>query len=93
MKAYYVTKVIEKEGVIIIKELTEAVGHVGHISEVFFYGAGCIGNNAETMEGILKDAFPNAELEVGSDILAAAVPLCPTRPLSLPLSPPEYPPG
>lgn len=55
-----------------IEELTEAVGHVGHISEVFFYGAGCIGNNAETMEGILKDAFPNAELEVGSDILAAA---------------------
>ena len=42
------------------------------ITEVFFYGAGCIGKNVEKVAQVLKEIFPSAMVMVSSDLLGAA---------------------
>lgn len=45
--------------------------------KVFFYGAGCVGQvQLKSVSGALVHYFPNAEIEVASDLLAAARSLC-----------------
>jgi glucosamine kinase len=45
--------------------------------EVFFYGAGCVGEaQLKSVEGALIQHFPTARIEVASDLLAAARSLC-----------------
>ncbi len=47
------------------------------IEQVFFYGAGCANPTAnQTAAEALKSVFPQAEIEVASDLLAAARALC-----------------
>jgi N-acetylglucosamine kinase-like BadF-type ATPase len=51
------------------------------ISKVFFYGAGCMDyENSERIEIALKNVFRNAEINVASDILAAAISLFNNKP-------------
>ena len=42
------------------------------VTEVFFYGAGCIGKNIEKVTQVLKNFFPSAMVMVSSDLLGAA---------------------
>lgn len=42
------------------------------IDAVYFYGAGCQKNKIPIMENIVKEVFPNAIIEVCSDLIAAA---------------------
>ena len=47
------------------------------VEQVFFYGAGCANPTVnQTAAGALKSVFPQADLEVASDLLAAARALC-----------------
>ena len=63
-------------------ELVPELGDLtGNISEIYFYGAGCIseevcGNVAEA----LRENVPAEKIEVYTDLLAAAHALCGTRP-------------
>ena len=49
---------------------------LGGVEEVHFYGAGCTPQNKFIVEDILKDIFNDAEVNVESDLLAAARALC-----------------
>ncbi|WP_300286566.1 ATPase [uncultured Alistipes sp.] len=50
------------------------------IRSVFFYGAGCaFPDKIETVRGVLATRFPEARVEVGSDMTAAARALCGRR--------------
>jgi N-acetylglucosamine kinase-like BadF-type ATPase len=42
------------------------------VTEVYFYGAGCIGKNIEKVNQVLKKFFPSAMVMVSSDLLGAA---------------------
>ncbi|MGB3849497.1 MAG: N-acetylglucosamine kinase [Tunicatimonas sp.] len=47
------------------------------VEQVWFYGSGCANPAAnQTAAGALKSVFPQAEIEVASDLLAAARALC-----------------
>lgn len=47
------------------------------VRSIRFYGAGCRGAAIESLEGILRSAFPETvEVAVGSDLLAAAHAVC-----------------
>ena len=46
------------------------------INEVHFYGAGCIPTTITIMERVLSKRFPDASIEVASDLLGAARALC-----------------
>lgn len=46
------------------------------VGEVYFYGAGCTPLNKLVVESILKENFLDAEVNVESDLLAAARALC-----------------
>ncbi len=51
------------------------------VRSVFFYGAGCaFPEQIETVRGVLAVRFPEARIEVGSDMTAAARALCGRRP-------------
>lgn len=50
------------------------------IDRVYFYGAGCIGDVINKVADAIKVSFPNAEVEVASDLLAAARALCGDKP-------------
>lgn len=49
-------------------------------SNIFFYGAGCNAQAAPRLEKCLKQLFPEAEVEVESDLLGAARALCGKEP-------------
>lgn len=51
--------------------LTE-VDDLGLVEEIHFYGAGCAGEGARSMEAALRALAPGAEIEVRSDLLGAA---------------------
>lgn len=52
-------------------------GMLPHFSSVCFYGAGCCGEGASLIRGILEDAFPeNTLIKVYSDLMAAARAVC-----------------
>lgn len=46
------------------------------INDIYFYGAGCTAQHKGVVENCLKETFPNANVEVASDVLAAARALC-----------------
>ena len=47
------------------------------IANLFYYGTGCGNpNNAKSVKRALKRVFPNAKIEVGTDLLAAARSVC-----------------
>ena len=52
--------------------------HDTQISEIYFYGAGCIYGAAATseLERTMHDVFPTAKIEIRSDMLGAARALC-----------------
>lgn len=45
-------------------------------TDIFFYGAGCIGQFKLNVHHALKKLFPNTEIHVNSDLLGAARALC-----------------
>ena len=49
------------------------------VEEVHFYGAGCIPQKKNVLESILKETFHDADVNVESDLLAAARALCGTN--------------
>lgn len=53
---------------------TELLPQIGdrHVDELHFYGAGCIFQGAERVGRALKERFPQARIEVESDMLGAA---------------------
>lgn len=51
-----------------------------HITEVHFYGAGCLPHTAMKINNILKDVFPKATIETETDLTGAARALCGKKP-------------
>ncbi len=47
-----------------------------HIDNIYFYGAGCTKQKKGVVEECLTKLYPQAEIEVASDVLAAARALC-----------------
>src|SRR5574344_506662 len=60
---------------VITKELFPALGN-GKIAKVCFYGSGCRGDKIEMMENIFISLFPESEIDVNGDLLAAARAVC-----------------
>lgn len=60
---------------VITKELFPALGN-GKIDKVCFYGSGCRGDKIEMMENIFISLFPESEIDVNGDLLAAARAVC-----------------
>ncbi|MDO4190672.1 MAG: ATPase [Bacteroidales bacterium] len=52
------------------------VDYRDEVTEVFFYGAGCVPDRIPGMEAMLRDVFPKAATHVASDLLGAARALC-----------------
>lgn len=50
------------------------------ISEIYFYGAGCLPEPALKIEKILKECFPKATVQANTDLLGAARALCGRNP-------------
>lgn len=46
------------------------------VTQIYFYGAGCIHPFSENVNDALQDLFPNAETHIYSDLLGAARALC-----------------
>lgn len=46
------------------------------VDHVFFYGAGCIPPYSTTVKRLVQRAYPNAEVQVESDMMGAALALC-----------------
>ena len=57
---------------IIQLELLPQISHSQTISEIYFYGAGCIGDKINVIKNILQTFFHANKIEVHSDLLAAA---------------------
>jgi len=56
-----------------IKNVAAHQNNVGKITRISFYGAGCAKNESkETIKGLLERFFPKANVEVYSDLIAAA---------------------
>lgn len=61
---------------LLLKELKPRLGKVV-IDEVYYYGTGCANpDNARLMKKAIKQVFPDADIEVNHDLLAAARALC-----------------
>lgn len=62
------------------KEVFSHVPQPDSVNEIFFYGAGCIGAVLQKVTEAIAQSFPNAKIEVASDMLGAARSLCQNRP-------------
>lgn len=62
------------EGRDTMKDMPNGISH--RITEVHFYGAGCIQPFAQSVSEVLEKAFPSASIHVYSDLLGAARALC-----------------
>ena len=60
---------------IIIEELLPVLGDA-EIDEVVFYGSGCRAEKIVPMHNLLSDLFPNSDVEINSDLIAAARAVC-----------------
>lgn len=58
----------------LLPQLTE--GMQTAISEIHFYGAGCLPEPSERMQKLLARCFPHADIYVRSDLEGAAIALC-----------------
>lgn len=66
-------EVVERELLPQLKTIVATEGDsVASIEALHFYGAGCIGAYAESMKQVLKSCFPQADVEVNTDLLGAA---------------------
>lgn len=61
---------------VINNELITSMNDKQSISEIVFYGAGCIGDKCGLLKQQLSDSFPHVNIDVNSDLLAAARSLC-----------------
>ena len=61
-----------------VKPLSEILDtlDVGTVDAVYFYGAGCLGGIIDEVRNMLSARFAGADVEVASDMLAAARALC-----------------
>lgn len=50
------------------------------ITQIFFYGAGCLPEKIEGVRNAIAASFPQAEIEVQSDLVGAAIALCGSQP-------------
>jgi len=71
--AEHIRKVLEEE---LLPQLKEAE----NISQIYFYGAGCTPEKSPIVKEALQALFPQAEIEVKSDLLGAARSLCGKEP-------------
>lgn len=60
---------------IIIEELLPVLGDA-EIDEVVFYGSGCRAEKILPMYNLLSDIFPHSDVEINSDLIAAARAVC-----------------
>lgn len=61
---------------VLLKELKPDLQNV-RVDEVYYYGTGCANpDNAKLMKKAIKQVFPEANIEVNHDLLAAARALC-----------------
>lgn len=51
-----------------------------HITEIYFYGAGCLPEKIEGVRQALSHSFANATISVQSDLVGAAIALCGNKP-------------
>lgn len=61
---------------IISSTLVPQLGDTGEVTAVYFYGAGCIPEKADTVKQTLLQSFPQASVSVESDLSGAARALC-----------------
>ena len=62
---------------IICNELLPQMGEASHdISNIYFYGAGCLPETQDAVAGTLAISFPQADISINSDLLGAARALC-----------------
>lgn len=58
----------------------ESLGNIGNlenlITNIYFYGSGCIEPYSGTVKKVLQEHFPQADIAVESDMLGAAIALC-----------------
>jgi len=60
---------------IIIEELLPTLGDAD-INEIVFYGSGCRAEKIQPMRDLLSDIFPHSDVEINSDLIAAARAVC-----------------
>lgn len=65
---------------VVMDELVPQLPSVEQLSEVHFYGAGCMEPYSQVLLGVLQKQFPQAEVTAQSDLLCAARALCQNRP-------------
>lgn len=81
----HIGKVVETSGINPVRDKEEVISKViaqvqeglqGSISQVYFYGAGCIPPYSTTVKHVLQEYFPQAKIQVESDMMGAAIALC-----------------
>ncbi len=68
-----ITAVVEEE---LLPAFRERGKDIASVDKVFFYGAGCLPSHCLVVEAILQWCFPEAMIQVHSDLLGAARALC-----------------
>lgn len=69
----------EHIGKVLREELLPQIGNAGSITHIYFYGAGCTPEKSPVVKEALQVLFPQAEVQVESDLLGAARALCGNR--------------
>lgn len=70
----------EHIGKVLKEELLPQLKEAENISQIYFYGAGCTPEKSPIVKEALQALFPQAEIEVKSDLLGAAHSLCGKEP-------------
>lgn len=70
----------EHIGKVLKEELLPQLKEAENISQIYFYGAGCTPEKSPIVKEALQALFPQAEIEVKSDLLGAARSLCGKEP-------------
>ena len=74
MSPYFISA--EQMETILITELKPRLKKI-NIDEIYYYGTGCSNpGNANMVKKVFKDIFPDAQIEVTHDLMAAAKALC-----------------
>jgi glucosamine kinase len=74
MSPYFISA--EQMQSILINELQPQVKKI-NINQIYYYGTGCANpGNVKVVMKVFKDIFPDAEIEVTHDLMAAAKALC-----------------
>ena len=65
---------------VLAEQLMPQLPHSAHVTQVFFYGAGCISPFSHKLEQCFARLFPQSHIEVESDLMGAARALCGNSP-------------